>query len=55
MGRIKVTGYFETEGDEADDSSPTGLSEEAYLEMISGETGRPLKLTDLDDVTVEKA
>ncbi|AMM44268.1 hypothetical protein BJD78_gp98 [Arthrobacter phage KellEzio] len=53
MARIKITGYFTPEPEEADLFSPTGLTEEAYLNLISGEDGKPLDLTDLTEVEVE--
>lgn len=53
MARIKITGYFSPEPDELDSSSPTGLTEDAYMRLISGEEGRPLELTDLTEVDVE--
>lgn len=50
---IKITGYYEPEDSEADSSNPLGLTEEAYLRLIFGEDGRPLKLTQLSDVELE--
>jgi hypothetical protein len=50
--RIKITGYFEPEDEETDPNDSTGLTSEAYDNLIAGENGYPLKLSDLDDVEV---
>ena len=56
MGRIKVTGYVDTDdlnSGDVDLTDGTGLSSEGFDNLIAGENGRPLKLTDLDDIQVE--
>lgn len=57
MTRLKITGYIDTDdlgpGD-VDLDHPTGLSSEGYDNLITGENGIPLKLTDLEDVEIEK-
>ncbi|QGJ96539.1 hypothetical protein SEA_BEATUSCOMEDENTI_100 [Arthrobacter phage BeatusComedenti] len=54
MASIRVTGYFTPDPEEQDSSSPTGLTEDAYASLISGESGSPLSLMDLTDVEVER-
>lgn len=57
MARLKITGYIDTA--ELDDSHvdldhPSGLSSEGYDDLVTGESGSALALTDLEDVEVEK-
>jgi hypothetical protein len=52
MARIKVSGYITTEDDQHDPDSPTGLTEDAYMDLISDENGTGLKVADLDEVEV---
>lgn len=51
--RIKITGYIEPEDDETDVNSPDGLTSAAYDDLIAGLSGRPLQVSDLEDVEVE--
>lgn len=56
MARLKITGYIETDEldpEYVDPDHPTGLTSEGYDNLIGGEMGLPLKLTDLEDVEVE--
>lgn len=53
--RIKITGYVNIEDDEIDPNSPTGMTEEAYLDYVADENGTGLKVADLMDVEVEQA
>lgn len=55
MARVKITGYVDVEPDEHDPDSPTGLTEEAYVDLISDENGTGLKVADLMGVEVERA
>lgn len=50
MGRVKVTGYLNIEDDQADPESPTGLTEEAYLDLAADEMGGSPKLCELEDI-----
>lgn len=53
--RIKITGYYEPEDDQTDENSPDGLTSAAYDDLIAGLSGRALRVSDLEDVEVEKA
>lgn len=56
MTRIKITGYVESDDldpEHVDLTHSTGLTEDGYLDLVAGEQGKPLKLTDLDDVETE--
>lgn len=46
--RIRVTGYYYPEPDESDPSDPTGLTEDAFMELVS-------ELDVLDDLKFEVA
>lgn len=51
--RIKITGFLDLDGtdpDHLDLDHESGLSEEGFIELIGGESGSALKLTDLTDV-----
>lgn len=51
--RIQITASIdieELEPGEIDLDSHTGLSEDAYLKYVVGETGEAWRLSDLDDV-----
>lgn len=51
--RIKITGFLDLDGtdpDHLDLDHESGLSEQGFLELIAGEAGRALALTDLTDV-----
>lgn len=53
--RIKITGYFTPEDHETDPTDSTGLTSEAYDNLIAGfGTHEPLRLTDLEDLEVVK-
>jgi hypothetical protein len=55
MTRLKITGYIDTnelEEGEVDEMSPTGLSEEGYMNLVNGENGQPLSLADMHDVSI---
>lgn len=53
MSRVKVTGYLTLKDGEEDFDSPTGLTEEAYIDIIHDEMGGSPKVSDLEDVEVE--
>lgn len=52
--RVKITGYVNVEDNEFDAGDPTGLTEDAYMDLISDENGTGLKVVDLLDVEVER-
>lgn len=51
--RIRVTGYYTPTDDEADPASRTGLTDEAYLDLIADEYDMGLKVAGLEDLEVE--
>lgn len=54
--KIKFTGFLDVadvDMDDLDTEHSTGLSDQGFRNLVSGENGRPLKLTDLDDVETE--
>lgn len=52
--RIKITGYLELEDHQIDESSPTGLTAEAYDEITADMgTGPTYKIADLEDIETE--
>lgn len=56
MGRIKITGYYTPDPNEAEaveTSGGTGLTEEAHVSLIGDEYGTGLKVADLEDVELE--
>ena len=57
MARIKFTGWIPVEdlfGDEYDPESGSGLTEQAYLKYVAGETGYPAWSTnDFEEYEVE--
>lgn len=57
MARLKITGYVDTDdlrpGD-VDLDHPSGLSAEGFDILITGANDSALKLTDLEDVEIEK-
>lgn len=55
MPRIKIVGYYDVENlDDAhtDTEDQTGLSSDGYDELIAGNEGRALSVSDLEDVDV---
>lgn len=55
MARIKITGYVDTDDlnpEDVDLEHEMGLSSEGYDNLVTGENGRPLSLTALEDVEV---
>lgn len=53
--RVKITGYLELEEHEVDADSPTGMTEEAFIDYIHNERGNSPRVSDLEDVDVEVA
>lgn len=53
--RVKITGYLNLEDDEVDRNSPTGMTEEAYLDIVADENGAGLKLAELSSIEVKRA
>jgi hypothetical protein len=56
MTRLRVTGYINTEDldpGQLDPDHSTGLTDEAYSDLVYDEDGGALKLSDLEDVDIE--
>lgn len=53
MARVKVTGYLDLEDGQEDESSPTGLTEDAFVSIVHNEDGRSPRISDLEDVDTE--
>jgi len=52
--RIRIEGYYTPDSEELDESSPIGLTEEAYINVIQNEDGYSgLRLADLEDIELE--
>lgn len=51
--RIKITGYLELDDDQIDETSLTGMTNEAYDEITADMGKATYKIADLEDIETE--